>query len=228
MWLMDHRLQPFQRFRQHAQLVQTQSSSLLVEQSQYHALTGTRGHRADPHIDFPTADPQGYAAVLRYAFFRDVESRHDLDTRYEQRRQFAFRLHDFAHHAVDAETHDHLAFECFDVDVGSALANRLGKQRVDEADDRCVVFLFQQIFGFRDGIGQAGQVHLFPEVFDHLAGLGRITRVGVREDLFEFAGVHVTQGEFALGQAPDLGQRRQTRLLQTDHVGASHRPAAWA
>ena len=44
-----------------------------------------------------------------------------------------------AQHAVDAEAHAHLAALGLEVDVGRALLDRLGDDRVDELDDRRVV-----------------------------------------------------------------------------------------
>ena len=44
-----------------------------------------------------------------------------------------------AQHAVDAEAHAHLAALGLEVDVGGALLDRLGDDRVDELDDRRVL-----------------------------------------------------------------------------------------
>ena len=118
-----------QRVRAHAEPLQLQPPGLLVEQAQHHALAVAGGQGGDAHVHRPAAEAQRDAAVLRQAFFGDVELRHDLDARHHRGVQRALRLDHVAQHAVDAEAHHRARFEGFDVDVRGAVAQRLGEQR---------------------------------------------------------------------------------------------------
>ncbi len=59
--------------------------------------------------------------------------------------------------------------ERLDVDVAGAFLDRLGEQRVDHADDRRVVFGFEQVFGFGQFVGEGFQIHRVIEIGDHRA-----------------------------------------------------------
>ena len=50
-----------------------------------------------------------------------------------------------------------------------AFLDRFGQQRIDQADDRRVVFGFEQIFGFRQFVGEGLEVEVVVEVRDHRA-----------------------------------------------------------
>ena len=54
------------------------------------------------------------------------------------------------------------------MDVRGVLFDRLAEDGVDQTDDRRVVFLLQQVFGFLHLFGQAGQVHVGTQALDHL------------------------------------------------------------
>ena len=73
-------------------------------------------------------------------------------------------LQHLAQHAVDAEAHHQAFLEGFQVDVRGVLADRLAEDRVDQANDRRVVLLLHQVLGFRDLVGQRGEVQAAAEV----------------------------------------------------------------
>lgn len=50
------------------------------------------------------------------------------------------------------------------MDIGSILTDGLLQQGIDQPDNRRIVFLFQQVGGFRQGIRQAGKVQTFQVV----------------------------------------------------------------
>ena len=101
--------------------------------------------RRHAHVDRTPGDPEADASVLRQALLGDVELRHDLDARDDQRRDGAPALQDFAQHAVDAEAHHQAVFERLDVDVRGVFLHRLREHRVDETDDGRVVFALEQV-----------------------------------------------------------------------------------
>jgi len=113
-------------------------------------------------------DAQRDAAVLRQALFGDVEVRHDLYARHQRGVQAALGLDHVAQLSVDAIAHQRAALEGFDVDVGRAFAHRLGEQRVDELDDRGIVFRFEQIGDLWQQFGKLLQIDVLADVLDEL------------------------------------------------------------
>ena len=142
----------------HAQTLQFEASGLLVEQAQHHPLAMRRRQCRDAHIDFVPGQTQGNPAVLRHTFFGDVEPRHDLDPRHQQRRQFAFGPEHLAQLTVDAHTHRQVVLEGFQMDVRSLCAHRFAEQRVDQADHRRIALLLEQVGGLRYLLGEAEQI----------------------------------------------------------------------
>ncbi len=109
-------------------------------------------HHADVHA--PSVDGQREATVLGHALLGDVEVGHDLDARDDAHRHAALDGGGRRQHAVDAEQHLGVALLGVDVDVGGALLDRLGDDRVHELDDgRVAVGLVDRyalalLFGF--------------------------------------------------------------------------------
>src|SRR3546814_10711157 len=62
-----------------------------------------------------------------------------------QRRQLALGLQHFAQDAVHAKAHHQAFFEGFQVNVRGIFLDRLAEDGVDQADDRRVVLLLQQV-----------------------------------------------------------------------------------
>ncbi len=151
----------------HAEMTQGQTSGLLVQQAQHHPLAVGRGQRGNADVHLATADPQRDTPVLRDALLGDVQLGHDLDPRDQQRRQLALGLHHFAEDAVDAKAYHQPLLEGFDMDIRGVLGNRLAEDRVDQTNDRRVVLLLQQVLGFLDLVGQAGQVEVVAQPLDH-------------------------------------------------------------
>ncbi len=216
--LVHHFAQPGQRLFRHAKIVEVQPAGLFVQQSQHDAFAIAGGHGRNAYVDLAATNAQRNASVLRYALFCDVQFRHHFDARYQQRCQGAFRLDDFAHHAVDSKTHDQLLFEGFDVDIGGVFANRFGEQRIDQADDRCVVFLVEQIFRFRHRIGEARKIEFVAHVLDHLPRLRRVARIRCRQNRFELFVRDLTQRNRRAGKSAQLGQHRQIRLFSIGDI----------
>ena len=133
--------------RLHAERGEVEAARLLVEQAQHDALAVAGGQRGDAHVDRAAGDAQADAAVLRQALLGDVEPRHDLDARDQQRGDGALGLQHLAQHAVDAEAHHEAVLVGLDVDVGGVFLDRLRQHRVDQADDRRVVLALQRSEG---------------------------------------------------------------------------------
>ncbi len=220
--------EPRQRFVRHAEVVQVQAPGLFVEQPQHDALAVAGRHRRNAHVDLSAANPKRDAAILRHSLLCDVELRHDLDPRNQQRRERALRLHDFPHDTVYAKAHHQLLLERLDVNVGRVLADCFGKQRVDQPDDRRIVFLIEQVFRLGYGIRQARKVELVAHVFDHLPRLRRVARIGRREDGLELLVGDLPQCDGSTGEAPQLRQNCQVGLFavgNVDRTGAIGRTA---
>ncbi len=146
----------------HAEAIQVEPAGLLVEQTQHHALAVAGRDGRDAHVDRAAGDAQADAAVLGQALLGDVELGHDLDARDHQRRDAALGLQHLAQHAVDAEAHHQAVLERLDVDVGGVLADRLGQQRIDQADDRRVIVALEQIGLLGQILRQVRQIGRLP------------------------------------------------------------------
>ena len=81
------------------------------------------------------------------------------------------------------------------------LADRFREKRIDEADDRRVVLLLQQVADFGHGFGQARQVHVVAEILDHLLRFRRVPRVDLGEETLEFVVGNGAHGEPAAGES---------------------------
>ena len=104
----------------------------LSSRSQHHALAVTAGDGRDAHVHGAPGEPERNASVLGQALLGDVEARHDLDARDDERCDGAAGFQYLAQHAVHAHAHDQKILEGFDVDVGGVFAHRLAEQCIDE------------------------------------------------------------------------------------------------
>jgi hypothetical protein len=93
----------------------------------------------------------------------------------------ARRRHHVAQHAIDAIADHRAVFIGFQMNVGGALAQALRQQRVDQPDDRRVVFRFEQIADGRNVLRQRGEVNLLFQVVHDLRGMGFLARIGLRQ-----------------------------------------------
>ena len=144
----------------HAQALQFEAPGLFVEQAQYHSFTVRRWQGRDPHVHFMPGQPQGHAAILGHALFRDIQPRHDLDPRHQQCRQFTPWPEHFAQLPIDAHAHRQVLLEGFQVHIRGLFAYGFAEQRIDQANDRRIALLLQQVSGLRHLIHQTEQVQV--------------------------------------------------------------------
>ncbi|OWK38748.1 Type II secretion system protein D precursor [Pseudomonas oleovorans subsp. oleovorans] len=78
------------------------------------------------------------------------------------------------------------------MNVGGVFLDRFTQDGVDQADDRRIVLLLQQVFGFRHLIGQRGQIETAADVLGQLHGSGIVL----------------------IGRTQHLGELRRTQHLQ--------------
>ena len=106
---------------------------------------------SDVHLGLLNADLD--AAVLRQAFFGDIEMAENLHARHDGRLEtFHLCRHGyFLQDAVDAVADAQLVLEGFQMDVGGAQVDRVFQDLVDETDDRGVLGGLVEI-----GIGRPG------------------------------------------------------------------------
>ncbi len=207
-------------FAAHPQVLQRQAPGLLVEQAQHHPLAvgrRQRGH-ADVHLAPPNLERD--TPVLRDAFLGDIQPRHHLDPRDQQGRQLALGFEHFTQDAVHAKTHHQALLEGFQVNVGGVLLDRFAENRVDQADDRRVVLLFQQVLGFRHLIGQRRQIETAADVLGQLHGCG-VMLIGRPQCLGELAGAHRLQRQAAPGETLRLGQCHRVAVEAIAQAGAA-------
>ena len=120
------------------------SASCFIER----LLSSSRSTAVSPQIVAPVATRTSTPApsivhlelaVLRTPPLDDVHVGHDLDAADQLGPGRRGKLEHLAQRAVDAEADPHPPFGRLDVDVGRAVAQRLGDDLVDELDDRRVV-----------------------------------------------------------------------------------------
>jgi hypothetical protein len=213
--LVDHRLHA----RLHAERGQFEPAGLLVQQAQHDTLAVPGGHRRDAHVDRAAGDAQADAAVLRQALLGDVEARHDLDARDQQRRHRTLGLQHLAQHAVDAEAHDEPVLEGLDVDVRGVFLDGLGQHGVDQADDRRVVLALQQVGGLGQALRQAREVGLALDALDDLAGLAAAALVGLAQQRVEGRHRRPLDDQRQAREATQFGHRSGRGAFAIDHVG---------
>ncbi len=122
----------------HAERLEPVDDDALVEDAHHDALAVDERQRHDADVDPAPLDGQREAPVLGHAPLGDVEVGHDLDPRDDAGGHPALDRRGRREHAVDAEQHARVPLLGVDVDVGGALLDRLGDDRVDELDDRRV------------------------------------------------------------------------------------------
>ena len=154
----DQLVEMDQRVARHAQRFEVQPLRVLFQQTQHRAFAMTGRQRGHPHVDRPAADAQRNTAILRQPFFRNVQLRHDLDPRDQRAMQRLLRPHDIAQGAIDTKAHHRRSLERFDMNIRSLFARCLRQQRVDHADDRRVVFRFEQILDLGNVLHQPRQI----------------------------------------------------------------------
>ena len=118
-------LEGAQHLAVHRQLGQLQLSRRRVQQSQYYPLAVCGGDGGHPDIHRVAGDPHRDPAVLRHPLLGDVQPRHNLQSRHQQRRQHAFGRQYLGQYAVDAIAHAEPVLERLDMDIRRLLAHRL-------------------------------------------------------------------------------------------------------
>jgi hypothetical protein len=155
----------------HAHGLQADLAFALVQEAQHGALAMGAGQGGDAHVDGAGAQAQADAAVLRQAFFGDVQVGHDLQARDQGGVQRAVGLHHLAQRAVHAKAHAAVALVGLDVDVARAVARGLREQGVEHADDGRVVGGFQQVFHGGQLLHHAREVGVALDLAHHVAAL---------------------------------------------------------
>ena len=122
--------------RRHAESAQIQSQGLLFENAQHDALAVHRGHRRDAQVDQPAVEREPGAAILRQAFLRDAQVRHDLQAGYHGAQQGGRRLVCHPQHAIDQVADAKLACQRFKMDIRRPLADGVANNVFDQLDHR--------------------------------------------------------------------------------------------
>ena len=190
----------------HPQVFEIQPSGLPVQQTQHHAFAMAGGQGGNAHIDCPPGHTQGNPSILRQPLFGDVEFGHYLDTRHQDRRQHTLWLQHLAQNAVDAETYYQSVFKGFDMNVRGVFLDRLGQQGIDEANNGGIVFAFQQVFGFRQCLGNLEQVHVITKAFHHLHGFIGALFIGSRKQGIKLFFVDLPEPEWTPHKPTQLDQ----------------------
>ena len=179
MGLVNQRLKGLENGIAHAQARQRELGFALVQQPQHGPLAVGAGQGGHAHVDRTTSDAQRYAAVLRQAFFGDVEFGHDLQARDQGGMQGAVGLHHFTQGTVYPKANRTGPLIGFDVDVAGPVLGGLCEQGIEHADDGSVVGRFQQIFHRRKILQQAREVDGAFQFTHHCGGIATAARIGL-------------------------------------------------
>ncbi len=217
LWIsvVDHALDP----RLHAERGEVEASGLLVEQAQHDAFAMTGGYRRHAHVDGAAGDAQADAAVLRQALFGDVETRHHLDARDQERRNRALGLQHLAQHAVHAEPDDQAVLVGLDVDVGGVFLDGLGQYGIDQPDDRRIVLAFHEVRWFRQSLRETREIRFALDAFDDLACLTAAALVGLAQQVVEGGGGDALNDERHAEEAAQFRDCRGLCAFAVDDLG---------
>ncbi len=129
------RLEDRERLAWHAEVGEAEQRAPLVEDPEHALLAVDGGGRGDAHVERYAVDLDLELAVLGPAALDDVHLGHDLDATHERGAHDRRQVEDLVQCAVDAVADAHAVGHRLDVDVGGALAHRLGQQQVHDLDD---------------------------------------------------------------------------------------------
>ena len=155
--LPQRRAEGVERIGRHAQPVQRQPGLVAVQDAQHHPLAHPRRQGGDAHVQRLAAQGQRDAPVLRHPLLGDVQPRHHLDARHQQRRDPRVQRQGLAQHAVDAHPHRQRRLERLKMDVRSPRPHGLGDDAVDQPDHRRVIGRVQQVGRGRNVVDQTLQ-----------------------------------------------------------------------
>ena len=128
----------------HAEAVDGKQVVALAQQPHHHGFAVLRRHGGQPHVDGAAAYLDRKAAVLRQAFFRNIQPGNDLEAQGQRRRNLEIGLGLRMQHPVDAEADGQLFFLRFDVQVGRIHLQRILEQRLQQAHHRRIGLPFAQ------------------------------------------------------------------------------------
>ena len=142
--IIPYGLRTIDRYRsyvgsRHAELGQLLHRAALVEQPQHRGLAPDGRAGRDAHVDADAVDRHLELAVLRTPALDDVHLGHDLDAADQLGAGRRRKAEHLAQRTVDPVADADPPVGRLDVDVGRAVAQRLGDDLVDELDDRRVV-----------------------------------------------------------------------------------------
>jgi hypothetical protein len=178
---LEHAPETVQLAPVHVQFAHAAQRRVLPQQTHDHGLAVQhRNHRdADVHLGVVETDLD--AAVLRQAFFRDVEMAQNFDARHDGRLE-ALELRGHGHvlqHAVNAVADAELVLERFEMNVRRAQLDGVLQNLVDEADDRGFVL---------GGLVEVGVLGIIVNDLESFFLVERADRVRAdAEALFDFA-----------------------------------------
>ncbi len=141
-------LEMFQLALVHADFAKAAQRGILPQQTHHDRLAVQHRNHGNADVHLGLLDAHLDAAVLRQAFFRDVEMAQNLDARNDGRlKLFQLRRHGhFLQLAVNAVADAEFVLERFEMDVGGAQLDGVLQNLVDEADDgRLVLRAFIEI-----------------------------------------------------------------------------------
>ena len=140
------------RLRPHPERHQLDTSGLLVQETQHHALAVQGWERGHAHVDLAVVHTQADAPILGHAPFGDIQLGHDLEPAHDGRRETGRWRYGVLEDAVHAVAHAETVLVGLQVDVRGACVQRLEQQQVHDLHDRRLVGEAHQVVERRVGL----------------------------------------------------------------------------
>ena len=81
------------------------------------------------------------------------------------------------------------------MNVRRILADRLGEEGIDEANDRCIIFIFNQVFRLGQSLRYCVEIHVIAQAFHRFHGLAGLILIGLLQQLIKLRVTNLTQFE---------------------------------
>lgn len=137
MGLVDAVAKACQHVTGHAQLIEVEHATGLIEQAHHHRFTVLDGHGGQAYVDGTALHADVEVTVLGQALLGDVQARHQLQARYQCVGDTLFLYHLLMQHAIDTLADAQRRLIGLDVDVRGVHLRRVLEQRLQQFHHRC-------------------------------------------------------------------------------------------
>ena len=114
--------------------------SILDQQPHHHRFAILCWHGGDTHIYRTAFDRKAKSTILRQTFFRNIQTRHDLETHHQRSGNLDIRLRLKMHHTINPESDQQLIVLWFNVYIRGTHLYRIFKNGLQQLDHGRIVY----------------------------------------------------------------------------------------